>query len=158
METNTVASANNDGLKQILMETLRSAQSVGGEVYTATKGIAKNAIDFAQAQIPDVIHQLIVWEFWYHFIWAVFFIIVSIAFPIALYKAIKYVFTAHDEETGIMLGVIGSIFLLVILGVGTVPGAIENSLTCVKIKTAPKVFLIEYCNDLVKDGGKKHAH
>lgn len=149
----------NEQLEEILLSTLKKAQSVSGEIYDATKGGLIKAVEFAQEQIPDVIRELMVWEFSYHAIWASVcaFIVVTllVSFLLCLRQLAK---SDWDEGGWGFLSVVTGILLLFVGGI-SVGSAIDNALYCVKIKTAPKLFLVDYCGDLMKaDGKREHTH
>jgi hypothetical protein len=134
----------NKRLEDILLGTLEKAQEVGADIYDATKdGLAK-AVDFAQEQVPALIKELLVWEFWYHAIHAVLWLLAFILLVYLFRKVWKYM--DKLEEFGCMgVIVIPCVAIGILLG-----GLVPNITTCVKIKTAPRLFLIEYCADLVQ--------
>jgi len=160
MNTNTVSSTNQpvDNLQGVLAETLRSFQQVSGEALEAGRKGVKSAVEFAQEQIPDVIAQLMAWEFMYHLCWALagvgFMAIVFVIFA-AILKRVKIVGDSDDVFFTFVIGVAISLIVCVFTLGGSV---IPNSLVCLKIKTAPKVFLIEYCNDILKPYNRTHSH
>lgn len=116
------------------------------------------SVDQAKVQIPDIIHQYLLWSFFESFLpWllGVVFLIASIYFP---YKSIKATFTKNAAinkkrleagycekewiETTNPLVVVNMVWLFVLL-----PSAIStfsiSSYVWLKIAVAPKLFLIE---------------
>lgn len=148
-----------DSLKQVLINTLNGINSAGSEAYDAAKKAGKTAIDFAQEQIPDVINELMRWEFTYHLTYAILglcgliFLIVAIILLVKQYKRSWY---KTEQDNFWFACAMTGIIMLIPLGT-TVTITVNNSLTVLKIATAPKIFLISYCNDLVK-GAKTHDH
>lgn len=151
----------NTNIENILIKTLEKTQTVGGDIYDATKNGIGKAVDFAQEQIPQVIQQIMLWEFWCHAIHAIIWTVIMV---VILYFTIRYWKIAwkntDDYKHGptIVLNIIGLVISLIILGAGVIP----NTQTCVKIGIAPKVFLIEYCSDLLQHKsdleGRDHNH
>lgn len=127
----------NEHLQKILIETLEKAQA----------GVEKS-VDFAAAQIPDVIDQLLKWELVYHGAWAILWsIMIAILFIISrkLWKLAEGVGEFDRPIARVWIAGLTLVFCSYILFTDVVP----NSLTCFKIYFAPKVFLIEYCADLI---------
>jgi hypothetical protein len=147
----------NEKLQEILLNTLEKAQELGGQAIDAAKIGFDKAVDFAKEQIPDIISQLMVWEFSYHAFWAGFWI----AFCLILIAigAICWKWSKKYVSTGRYGGVATEFYVLkaplwaalFISFVFVLPSGIaDNALVCAKIKFAPKVFLIEYCSELLK--------
>jgi hypothetical protein len=159
----------NEKLQDILISTLEKAQQasgkavdkaieVGGKVVDAAQIGFDKAVDFAKEQIPDVINQMMMWEFTYHLAWGLFWVAVSLVFlglgvvcwkwSNKYHKDIKGCYSHGEAYYLLKLPMWVVIFVLLI---GTIPNGIaDNFLVCAKIKFAPKVFLIEYCSDLIK--------
>ena len=156
----------NEQLENILLTTLEKAQQVGGEVYSATKDGIIKAVDFAKEQIPDVVRELMVWEFSYHLIWAIVGVLACVialgAICFLITKITKDVRQNRDPFGWVLGLVLGGCFILGPLTVWGFGHAIGDSLVCVKIKTAPKLFLVDYCADLLKNKAtptkREHHH
>lgn len=134
-------------LEQVLVDTINT-------VTEGAKKVSGQAIDFASEQVPDVIHQLLMFQM----VKAVVFIVLSATvFFIAVHMCVRLINILKEEkqkntstyfdESGYYLGVaLISIFaaapaLLVFIG---------NLLKALKIWLAPKIYLIEYVADLIK--------
>lgn len=132
-------------LEQILVDTIQKASSVTGEVYDAAKGASAKAIDFAQAQIPDIIHQLLMWKLTE----AIAYIFIAIAFLTAFFvfwfKINAFCKKERDNAAIILYSTIGGV---VIIG-GSIACIIDNTLIALQIWVAPKIYLIEYAADLL---------
>jgi hypothetical protein len=136
-------------LEDVLVATLEKASAVGGEIYDATKeGFAK-AVDFAQGQIPDIIAQIMYWEFAYHAIYAAIYLGIFLAMFLFCALTFKKSWNNSDRYSApfclVTLNIIGLVVSLFFI----MP-AVPHIMDCVKIKVAPKVFFIEYCADLVQ--------
>src|SRR4051812_20984718 len=68
-----------NNFQSIIIETLRSAQSVGSEVYEKGKEFGVSAINTLQKEIPDILNQILSYEFFYHAIWALMVILFLIS-------------------------------------------------------------------------------
>ena len=123
----------------------------------AVSGIDK-AVEFSQAQIPDVIHQLLVWNFTQSIVMAV----IAMASIYPAYRFTIMQFRRDREESGrgykVTLvfdsdGDIHPLSLLFFLGVAIyaifVICAILD-LAWLKIWLAPKLYLLEYAATLIK--------
>jgi hypothetical protein len=137
----------------VLLETLIQARDEAGKVYDVAKSGIGKAAAFAQREIPETIKQLLTWEFWYHAVWAVALVVLAVLifslFLVVARRLVKAEKTVNvckgDYTAGAwIVGVVGFVIACMIFFFGAVP----NAITCVKIKTAPNVFFLEYCNDL----------
>lgn len=105
------------------------------------------AVSFSQSQIPDVIHQLLLWNFAVSIIFSFFGAALFVAAQYGTWRGIKYLrkewagddFIQHPE----------AIFLLMLWLITLLPLGWLN-LTWLKIWLAPKLYIIEYAAHLVK--------
>jgi hypothetical protein len=148
----------NDQANKILVELLQKA----------TNGIDA-AVSFSQAQIPDVVHQLLVWSFVHSFILTV--LVLASIFPVMWFIRIqlrkveigKFTDEGYSWDRGkpkfsptliwnsrggfseamlpLSACTIGYVFLLV---------EVLTNATWLKIWLAPKLYLLEYATSLVK--------
>ena len=104
---------------------------------------AANAVEFAKAQIPDVIQQLIVWKTAEY----AASVVVFSAGAIYLYRLFKKAHEASQEtyDDGPMFGMVAT----GIVGLGCSLGAVLNAFALLKIYLAPKVWLLQYAASLV---------
>ena len=93
-------------------------------------------------QIPDVLHQLIVWTMVKGVVFMLFLLII---WPVYL-RSMKKVRQVVDDES-FMLTVVLTVTLLIMLTVFIVLNPVSDAL---KALFAPKLFLLEYAADLVK--------
>lgn len=105
---------------------------------------ASDVVEFSKQQIPQVIHELLMWRATNAGIWMLVGILVLIGMW-KTFKAInKCVKDTGDDDNYIMH--IGTA-MLAIIGLGFF---LPNLLELLQILVAPKVYLIEYSADLIK--------
>ena len=105
------------------------------------------AVSFSQAQIPDVIHQLLVWNFAVSVIFSLLGAALFVAAQYGVWRGIKYLrkewagddYIDHPEV----------IFMAGLWCLTLIPLAWVD-LVWLKIWLAPKLYLIEYAAHLVK--------
>ena len=104
-----------------------------------------DVVDFGKQQIPDVIHQLLMWNMAKAGVWLFIGVLVIVLGFIAVRKV---AIAAEDDcdGAGIVVWIFGSIFTL-LFGLGFV---VTNTLDILQIWIAPKVYLIEYAADMIK--------
>lgn len=115
----------NEQLKEVLLAMLSSAVEVK---------------DFLVAETPEVIQQLLAWEFTISLLG----FIMGLSFTVGTYFAarsfLKYLRTEDSEE----------FILVMLLPLSLGIAALINNLTWLKIWIAPKLFLLEYASNLIK--------
>uniref|UniRef100_A0AAU8HZA3 TMhelix containing protein n=1 Tax=Klebsiella phage FKP3 TaxID=3231233 RepID=A0AAU8HZA3_9CAUD len=104
-----------------------------------------DVVEFGKQQIPEVIHQLLMWNALKASIWVVVAAVFSIFLCTVVNRA-KPVLNEADYGFGTVVQILGWVIAMV-LG-GTV--FMYNLLQAVYIMIAPKVWLIEYAAELVK--------
>jgi len=106
------------------------------------------AVSFSQAQIPDVIHQLLMWNFAESIIFSLTGILLFLLVQYLTFRIFKYLrkeweddyFSDHPEVIVVfMLWLLVTLITLTLL-----------DLSWLKIWIAPKLYLIEYAAHLVK--------
>jgi len=106
------------------------------------------AVSFSQAQIPDVIHQLLMWNFAESIIFSLTGILLFLLVQYLTFRIFKYLrkeweddyFSDHPEDIVVfMLWLLVTLITLTLL-----------DLSWLKIWIAPKLYLIEYASHLVK--------
>ena len=115
-----------------------------GLVELTKTGIIK-AVEVLQVQAPELIKQIMAWEFATHLIGFILGILILISTILWLRYSIKKWRNAvgyHMWEMGCILPV--GIGLIISIGV------MSNNITWLKILIAPKLFLIEYFTALIK--------
>ena len=139
----------------ILLDMLKGAKEAGSEIYSAGKYSIVKAVDFAQEQAPLVVNEFVTWKFYEALTNFVLFMIpVIIALSIIIY-AIRYFRSdkRKNEETSLALGmatIISIVLSSAIFGAKIVP----SINTMVKAKVAPRVFVIEWVSDNIRNNGR----
>ena len=138
--TNTQETVNS-----ILIDVLKGVKDAGSEMYATSKvGLAK-AVDFAIEQAPLVVQEFLSWKMGEAIFNVVLYTIVTIVlFCIArfLFKKIKDTNINYPEEIiplGLGLGFSAAIFCII-----TFSQLKPNIETIIKIKLAPRVYILEY--------------
>lgn len=110
----------------------------------ASNGI-DTAVSFSQAQLPDIIQQLMVWRAAAYGLRIFTMLLFFIACVFLFKKSLKW-HESYDKEH---LGFFGIVFT-VLIGLFLVFGILENIGNALQLWLAPKVWLIEYASELVK--------
>src|SRR5882762_9252965 len=128
-----------DELSKVLVDIIKKAEG----------GIEKG-IDFAQQQVPDVVHQLLMWNFTFSLIWFTFGLIL---FGIFVYQVRRMFINIKLHEANKHLGYDDRAggWALTAVPVGALAwGFIACNLDWLQILIAPKLYLIEYAAHLMK--------
>ncbi len=146
------------------------AQKVLADLLQRAVSGVDAAVNFSQSQIPDVIHQLLVWKFTQSIIGQVFSILVVTCLIIIVNKAIKNKGVKEENKSGRYeslspryvghgafydnegdlnsFGFIAIACSVVVTAVMTL--LFLSNFDWLKIWIAPKLYLIEYAASLVK--------
>jgi hypothetical protein len=108
---------------------------------TATK-----AGDFVVEQTPLFVQELLAWNFTIDLIWFVIGVVSLLIIPLVLFLAVKA--TKTDPVNSENYFGVAAVISAVCLSVG-IPLATTN-LDWIKIKIAPRVWLVEYTKDFIK--------
>jgi hypothetical protein len=144
-----------DTINGVIVEMLKGAKDVGAELYQATHDSIVAGVDFAQEQAPLVVKEFLTWRGFEAGLQAGFALLVVIGFIIAFVFAYKWLKKCNElkESPLSMLYAIGAAVVF-ILGLVFLPGQLStittSTFTLVKIKVAPRVYLIEYVTEQVK--------
>lgn len=146
------------------------AQKVLADLLQRAVSGVDAAVNFSQSQIPDVIHQLLVWKFTQSVIWQLFYMAVIVCVVVMVRKGIKnkgvetedkdskysapykrYVGHGvfYDDKGGIDQFGFMVILVSVFLSFAMIVLFLCN-FDWLKIWIAPKLYLIEYAASLVK--------
>jgi uncharacterized membrane protein YraQ (UPF0718 family) len=130
-------------VNSVLIDILKGAKDAGSEIYGASKtGIVK-AVEFAQEQSPMVVQEFLMWKFAQSVIWVIVGVIALGVLSYLFKKCVDW----FSESEGVSI-IPGSFFVLMIVLVcwKTVVPNIEQM---VKVKVAPRVFMIEWVSSQV---------
>jgi hypothetical protein len=117
------------------------------ELIDKAEGAGKEAFLFSKEQIPDVIHQLLMWKLWnsmFYVTVTAFGIIFSILFARWIY--IQSRDNGMDSDTSFVF----FCFICLPAFLTSTIFFISHASTALQIYIAPKVYLIEYAKELLK--------
>lgn len=134
-------------LEQVFIDTISKSTAVSGEIYEGIKTVGSKAIDLAQKEIPDIVEQLLMWKMTEAIVGLVLWIIVFAIGLVLLIKWWKKSDVRSDEA--VFARCVSTILFAVALFASAI-SPYDNIMTIVKISVAPKIYLIEYANDLVR--------
>lgn len=130
-------------INSVLVDILKGAKDASSEIYGASKtGIVK-AVDFAQEQAPLVVQEFLQWKFAQATIWTVVSVIGLVVLGYFTKKCFDWI---EDSGGASVMGVIfGGFFFALLVFAALIP----NVEQMVKVKIAPRVYLIEWVSDQV---------
>ena len=138
--TNAQETVNN-----ILIDVLKGVKDAGSEMYATSKvGLAK-AVDFAVEQAPIVVQEFLSWKMGEAVFNVIAYTIAAIVlFCIArfLFKKVKDTNMNYPEE--IVPLALGLMFCTAMFCLVTILNIKPNIETIIKIKLAPRVYILEY--------------
>lgn len=127
----------NDQSSKILVDLLQKASN----------GI-DSAVSFSQAQIPDVVHQLLVWNFVSSMLFQFFVLLAIAGYAFAAYKFVK-ISSSNNLGDGVLIVSAISLMFGACFTVG-LSVAFFSYFDWLKIWLAPKLYLIDYAASLIK--------
>lgn len=133
-------------VNSILIDVLKGVKDAGSEMYATSKvGLAK-AVDFAVEQAPIVVQEFLSWKMGE----AIFNVIAYSIATIVLFfvlrfllKKIKKIDMNYSPEEIVPIG-LGFVFSLFVFCFITFFQLKPNIETIIKIKLAPRVYILEY--------------
>lgn len=131
-----------DTLNTIVIDILRGAKEASGEIYTASKAGIIKGIDFAQEQTPLVVEEFCRWKFAESIIDASIQIILICFLAWLAKKSFKWYQDSIKEFTIVVNALI--LAASIITSIVFVSGVWDNAKNAIKIKIAPRVYLIDY--------------
>ena len=122
----------NTNLTQVIIETIEQSKAALG-----------SGLELAKEQTPLVVNEFLVWSFWEHAItcFVILSFILALVWPMVKWwrYCIKQMIEDADEFPIIIFAVIPTFVICYFAYCG-----FSNGLDAVKIKLAPRVYLIEY--------------
>jgi hypothetical protein len=116
--------------------------------------MVQSGATFIQGQLPDYVNQLLLFVFWQRItgilIWTIILMVMIITLFITLKLIKKNKIKDLDEKPAYVASLILCGFTALVLlmtGVLCVPEAISD---LIKIKVAPKVFVVDYLREMIK--------
>ena len=133
---------NQETINTILIDVLKGVKETGSELYAAGKAGVAQAVDFALQQAPLVVQEFLSWKMSEAIINLIFFgvgtVILFFCLVFLLKKAKKNI--ENDAIVPIFFGTLFTVITLIAL-LNNIKKDIQ---TVVKIKLAPRVYIIEY--------------
>ena len=147
---------NQETINTILIDVLKGVKEAGSELYAAGKAGVAQAVDFALQQAPLIVQEFLSWKMGEAIFNCIFFsIVVIILLSIIVWakKKIKKLQSYDDDivkikkllyyDDDIVFYSMIITFCIVFTVGSTIP--IKNNIeTIIKIKLAPRVYIIEY--------------
>lgn len=142
-------------INSVLVDILKGAKDASSEIYGASKtGIVK-AVDFAQEQAPLVVQEFLQWKFAQSVIYVIIALI-SIG-VLAWIFAQSRKWASENNDGSEVFAWFGMFISLVVSVVVVFSVLVPNVEQMVKVKVAPRVYLIEWVSDQV-NSSKHHNH
>lgn len=140
-------------INAVLIDILKGAKDASSEIYGASKtGIVK-AVEFAQEQSPMVVQEFLLWKFAQSVIWVIVGVIAIGVLGFLIKKCVsKLKNSKSDEDQIYVLPIIISVIISVVICFANIVPNVEQ---IVKVKVAPRVFMIEWVSDRVIDKNKR---
>ena len=133
---------NQETINTILIDVLKGVKETGSELYAAGKAGVAQAVDFALQQAPLVVQEFLSWKMSEAIINLIFFgvgtLILLFCLVFLLKKAKKNI-----ENDAIVPIFFGTAFTVIVL-IALLNNIKKDIQTVVKIKLAPRVYIIEY--------------
>lgn len=127
----------------ILIDVLKGVKETGSELYAAGKAGVAQAVDFALQQTPLVVQEFLSWKMGDAIFNCIFYsigVIILLGLIIWLKKKLEKLESYEPEVVIYSLTIVFCIGLAV---ASTIPIK-SNIETIIKIKLAPRVYIIEY--------------
>lgn len=136
-------------LNQVVIDILSDSRVIGKEVYNASKQTISKSIDFVIKETPDVVNQFLKWKFLEATIKCA-----VVSLPLIVMWFIAYLIYRKLKKTSDDGFEFTPLIVMAIITLTSGPiwynGIVTNGLNAVKIKVAPKVYLIEYVANYIK--------
>ncbi len=133
-------------INTIFIDILRGSKEAGSEIYGASKAAIIKAVDFAQEQAPIVVQEFLSWKYAQSILWILLSVIGLIILGFLIKKCISKEWMTETSWISLVGAIFGTVFFLMLLFIQTVP----NVEQLIKIKVAPRVYMIEWASDQLK--------
>lgn len=105
-------------------------------------------VDFASAEIPEYVRELLAWEFWFNTMIAIPCFLICVVFYYSVYRIIKESFRIPNKSDRI--DYYGTSALMLILALCSLAGFLSCSIRAAKVKIAPRVVIVEKIQGLAR--------
>lgn len=133
---------NQETINTILIDVLKGVKETGSELYAAGKAGVAQAVDFALQQAPLVVQEFLSWKMSEAIINLIFFGIGTVIMLFCLVFLLKKG-KKNIENDAIVPIFFGTAFTVIVL-IALLNNIKKDIQTVVKIKLAPRVYIIEY--------------
>lgn len=140
---------NNTNVQQAIVSILMGSKNVGGDIYDASKSVLAGGIDLVKNQAPELVTEFLKWKFTEALIWTIGGLILFIFGAIVSFISIKKLFFCPTKSNEEYIPVLIFLGLLPVL-IGCI-GFFYHIFTIIQIWIAPKIYLIEYIADIIKN-------
>lgn len=137
------AIGSNTNVQGAIVSILMGAKNVGGDIYDASKSAIAASVDMVKSQAPELVTEFLKWKF----AEALTFVVMGAILLIAGLWMAYVGWRMDDADAGVLVFIF--LGLLPILGGLIVIGV--NAMTVIQIWIAPKIYLIEYIVNIVKN-------
>ncbi len=100
--------------------------------------------EFMQEQLPDYIHQLLAWFFWYNVAWATIWLVFMLALLFIAYRLYKIDADPDNKEATVFF-LFGAVPMVPCFFI-----SIDFWMDALQVHIAPKVFLVNYAAGLIR--------
>ena len=132
-------------------------EQIQTKVFEWVQGAAEKVGEFAEKEVPPFIHEYLTWKFYEALVPIILYSLFLIGVFVFLRKPIKWgwewCIQEMEDSGGVSIGVGGliSAFCLIAAAMLFPYGHI---MTCIQIKIAPKIFLVEKASEIIKESQK----
>lgn len=142
-------------INQVLVEILSGVKGAGSEIYGASKEAIHKSVDFVSEEAPQVVQQFIIWRMFKAITWIIIWILSAsfllfFANKLRLYQPKASDRTSYGDPSERQVTTIFKWILSVLACITILLGVGTNAFEVVKIKVAPKFYILEYVIDVVK--------
>lgn len=110
----------------------------------------KSTTTFIAEQVPQVVIELLKYKLFEAIAWGVVMVVISVA----IIRLGKRAYDFHDKQNDAG----GKVAVLIIFGIGfglSMRSVIDSTLTIAKITLSPRIYLIEYVAETIKESKQK---
>jgi membrane-associated HD superfamily phosphohydrolase len=110
------------------------------------------ATSFLAEQIPDVLHQLLLYNFVVNLLWTILGTVILVGIIVVWILFVKEAVKKYDEteDDDYISGIIITTIIGLVIGVADIFGILSDHFGWLEIWLAPKIWLIEYATQLIK--------
>ena len=133
-------------LQKQLLDVVEAAKKVGADIY-----------NFAKAQAPELVKEIIQWGIAYNLFWVVMGIVGGVFLYFIFKKMLAYIKKNKDavydsgDINGSHAAVFGFCVVLFVIGIFTLVSFFGHATPLLKAIFAPRLYLIDYVSEVIKN-------